>query len=79
MEFTSITKEQKIAKMNDTKIRMEMELYDRVLEVGLDPDSFVLETCELPDDVALSFPWKRIMEIRDGMALIKTKLEQLQS
>lgn len=78
MEFNNITTQQKIAKMNETKVRMEQELFDRILEVGLDPDTFVLETIELPEGTPLSFPWGRILEIKRSTALINGKLEELQ-
>jgi len=78
MEFNNITTQQKIAKMNETKIRMEQELFDRLLEVGLDPDTFVLETCTLPEDTPMSHPWRRILEIKEATALINSKLQELQ-
>jgi hypothetical protein len=78
MEFNNITTQQKITKMNETKVRMELELFDRLLEVGLDPDTFVLSTCELPEGTPLSHPWGRILDIKAATALINAKLEELQ-
>lgn len=72
----NIPDQQKRTILEQTKSTMLADVYRACLVLGIDPDTFDITTWEQPD-VVMFYEQQRLTEIKDSLALIEDKLEDL--
>lgn len=73
MEF-SLTQERKNEILNQMKNQLEIELFQQLVYIGIDPDIFNIETYSEPEDAARAFEHQRVTDLVNRIKTISSKI-----